>query len=58
MLLVLWYPQLLVQNVVFHLHFGLNCRTLQRGLCATTHLLVSFVIEGSSLTSDTKMDPP
>jgi len=35
MLLVMWHQQLLVQNVVFHLYFGPNCRTLQRGLCAT-----------------------
>jgi len=31
-------PTTLMQNVVFHLHFVSNCRTLQHGLCATAHL--------------------
>jgi len=43
MLLVLWHRHLLV-HIVVPLHFGPNCRTLQRGLCATAHQLVELEV--------------
>ena len=42
MLLVFWHRQRLVHNIVFHLYFGQNWPTLQRGLCAIAQLLVPF----------------
>jgi len=44
-----WWGQLLVRNVVFHLHFGPNCRTPQRSLCVLTDLFILSMLNCATL---------